>query len=315
MKIIIAGTGSALPERSVTNDELARTVDTSDEWIRSRTGIGARHIAGPEEDLDVLGARAAEQALKMAGIGAEELGLIIYGTATAGNVTPSTACRVQARIGAVNAVCFDLNAACSGFLYSMYTAESLMRMGRCRYALIIGGDMVTRYLNWEDRSTCVLFGDAAGAAVLAATEDADAGDILSFSIGSNGAKGEVLSCRTLPEDHFLTMNGQEVFRFAVRTVPACIQDALDKAGHAKEDVKYFVLHQANARIIEAAAKRLGMPADRFPMNLADTANTSAGSIPVLLDQMNRDGRLERGDLLVLSGFGGGLTWGAAVLRY
>ena len=177
MKIIIAGTGSALPVRSVTNDELAKTVDTSDEWIRSRTGIGARHIAGPEEELDVLGAAAAEQALARAGISAEELGLIIYGTATAGYVTPSAACRVQARIGAVNAVCFDLNAACSGFLYSMYTAESMMRMGRCRYALIIGGDMVTRYLNWEDRSTCVLFGDAAGAAVLAATDAEDAGDL------------------------------------------------------------------------------------------------------------------------------------------
>ena len=315
MKIYIAGTGSALPERSVTNDELAKTVDTSDEWIRTRTGIGARHIAGPGEEIETLGAAAAEQALEMAGISAEEIGLIIVGTATAGYVTPSAACRIQARIGAVNAVCFDLNAACSGFLYSMYTAESLMRMGRCENALIIGGDIVTRYLNWEDRSTCVLFGDAAGAAVLRATEAEDAGDILSFSVGADGMKGQFLTCRTLPEDHFLGMNGQEVFRFAVRTVPACIQDALEKAGEKKEDVRYFILHQANARIIEAAAKRVGVSVDRFPMNLSETANTSAGTIPVLLDQMNRAGKLTRGDLLVLSGFGGGLTWGASVLRF
>lgn len=315
MKIYIAGTGSALPARSVTNDELAKTVDTSDEWIRSRTGIGARHIAGPEEEIETLGAAAAAKALEMAGISAEEIGLIIVGTATAGYVTPSAACRIQARIGAKNAVCFDLNAACSGFLYSMYTAESLMRTGRCGNALIIGGDIVTRYLNWEDRSTCVLFGDAAGAAVLRVTEAEDAGDILSFSVGSDGTKGPFLTCRTLPEDRFLSMNGQEVFRFAVRTVPACIQDALKKAGAEKEDVRYFILHQANARIIEAAGKRIGVPADRFPMNLSETANTSAGSIPVLLDQMNRAGKLSRGDLLVLSGFGGGLTWGASVLRF
>ncbi|WP_314702863.1 beta-ketoacyl-ACP synthase III [Stomatobaculum longum] len=315
MRLWISGTGSALPKKIVTNDDLAKVIDTSDEWIFARTGIHQRHVADETETIEKLGAAAAEKALEMAGVSAEEIGLIIFGTCTDGNVTPSAACQVQALIGAVNAVAFDINAACSGFLYSLRTAEGLLKTGLAKKALVIGGDLVTRYLDWQDRTTCVLFGDAVGAVVLDTTEDESKGDILGSALGADGVKGHNLTGRTDPDDHFLSMNGQEVFRFAVRTVPLCIEEALRNAGVDKKDVSAYVLHQANSRIIEAVAKYLGEPLDKFPMNLSDTANTSAGSIPTLFDRLNREGRFKRGDILVLSGFGGGLTWGATVIRY
>ena len=315
MRLWISGTGSALPKKVVTNDDLAKVIDTSDEWIFARTGIHQRHVADETETIEKLGAAAAEKALEMAGVSAEEIGLIVFGTCTDGNVTPSAACQVQALIGAVNAVAFDINAACSGFLYSLRTAEGLLKTGLATKALVIGGDLVTRYLDWKDRTTCVLFGDAVGAVVLETTEDESKGDILGSALGADGVKGHNLTGRTDPDDHFLSMNGQEVFRFAVRTVPLCIEEALRNAGVDKKDVSAYVLHQANSRIIEAVAKYLGEPLDKFPMNLADTANTSAGSIPTLFDRLNREGRFKRGDILVLSGFGGGLTWGATVIRY
>lgn len=315
MRLWISGTGSALPKKVVTNDDLAKVIDTSDEWIFARTGIHQRHVADETETIEKLGAAAAEKALEMAGVSAEEIGLIIFGTCTDGNVTPSAACQVQALIGTVNAVAFDINAACSGFLYSLRTAEGLLKTGLAKKALVIGGDLVTRYLDWQDRTTCVLFGDAVGAVVLETTEDESKGDILGSALGADGVKGHNLTGRTDPDDHFLSMNGQEVFRFAVRTVPLCIEEALRNAGVDKKDVSAYVLHQANSRIIEAVAKYLGEPLDKFPMNLADTANTSAGSIPTLFDRLNREGRFKRGDILVLSGFGGGLTWGATVIRY
>ena len=315
MRLWISGTGSALPKKVVTNDDLAKVIDTSDEWIFSRTGIHQRHVADETETIEKLGAAAAEKALEMAGVSAEEIGLIIFGTCTDGNVTPSAACQVQALIGAVNAVAFDINAACSGFLYSLRTAEGLLKTGLAKKALVIGGDLVTRYLDWQDRTTCVLFGDAVGAVVLETTEDESKGDILGSALGADGVKGHNLTGRTDPDDHFLSMNGQEVFRFAVRTVPLCIEEALRNAGVDKKDVSAYVLHQANSRIIEAVAKYLGEPLDKFPMNLADTANTSAGSIPTLFARLNREGRFKRGDIRVLSGFGGGLTWGATVIRY
>lgn len=315
MRLWISGTGSALPKKVVTNDDLAKVIDTSDEWIFARTGIHQRHVADETETIETLGAAAAEKALEMAGVSAEEIGLIVFGTCTDGNVTPSAACQVQALIGAVNAVAFDINAACSGFLYSLRTAEGLLKTGLATKALVIGGDLVTRYLDWKDRTTCVLFGDAVGAVVLETTEDETKGDILGSALGADGAKGHNLTGRTDPDDHFLSMNGQEVFRFAVRTVPLCIEEALRNAGVDKKDVSAYVLHQANSRIIEAVAKYLGEPLDKFPMNLSDTANTSAGSIPTLFDRLNREGRFKRGDILVLSGFGGGLTWGATVIRY
>lgn len=315
MRLWISGTGSALPKKVVTNDDLAKVIDTSDEWIFARTGIHQRHVADETETIEKLGAAAAEKALEMAGVSAEEIGLIVFGTCTDGNVTPSAACQVQALIGAVNAVAFDINAACSGFLYSLRTAEGLLKTGLAKRALVIGGDLVTRYLDWQDRTTCVLFGDAVGAVVLETTEDESKGDILGSALGADGVKGHNLTGRTDPDDHFLSMNGQEVFRFAVRTVPLCIEEALQNAGVDKKDVSAYVLHQANSRIIEAVAKYLGEPLDKFPMNLSDTANTSAGSIPTLFDRLNREWRFKRGDILVLSGFGGGLTWGATVIRY
>ena len=315
MRLWISGTGSALPKKVVTNDDLAKVIDTSDEWIFARTGIHQRHVADETETIEKLGAAAAEKALEMAGVSAEEIGLIVFGTCTDGNVTPSAACQVQALIGAVNAVAFDINAACSGFLYSLRTAEGLLKTGLAKKALGIGGDLVTRYIDWQDRTTCVLFGDAVGAVVLGTTEDESKGDILGSALGADGVKGHNLTGRTDPDDHFLSMNGQEVFRFAVRTVPLCIEEALRNAGVDKKDVSAYVLHQANSRIIEAVAKYLGEPLDKFLMNLADTANTSAGSIPTLFDRLNREGRFKRGDILVLSGFGGGLTWGATVIRY
>ena len=315
MRLWISGTGSALPKKVVTNDALAKVIDTSDEWNFARTGIHQRHVADETETIETLGGAAAEKALEMAGVSAEEIGLIVFGTCTDGNVTPSAACQVQALIGAVNAVAFDINAACSGFLYSLRTAEGLLKTGLAKKALVIGGDLVTRYIDWQDRTTCVLFGDAVGAVVLETTEDESKGDILGSALGADGVKGHNLTGRTDPDDHFLSMNGQEVFRFAVRTVPLCIEEALQNAGVDKKDVSAYVLHQANSRIIEAVAKYLGEPLDKFPKNLSDTANTSAGSIPTLFDRLNREGRFKRGDILVLSGFGGGLTWGATVIRY
>ena len=256
MRLWISGTGSALPKKVVTNDDLAKVIDTSDEWIFARTGIHQRHVADETETIETLGAAAAEKALEMAGVSAEEIGLIVFGTCTDGNVTPSAACQVQALIGAVNAVAFDINAACSGFLYSLRTAEGLLKTGLATKALVIGGDLVTRYIDWQDRTTCVLFGDAVGAVVLEATEDESKGDILGSALGADGVKGHNLTGRTDPDDHFLSMNGQEVFRFAVRTVPLCIEEALRNAGVDKKDVSAYVLHQANSRIIEAVARQV-----------------------------------------------------------
>lgn len=313
MKLSIAGTGSALPKKVVTNADLAACIETSDEWIVSRTGIRERHVATAEETLSTLGAEAGKQALQSAGIHPDEIELIVVGTATDGNVTPSAACQIQALLSAKKAVCFDLNAACSGFLYSLHVAETLMKADGRKTALVIGGDLVTHYVDWTDRSTCVLFGDAVGAVILKETETES--DILGTVLGSDGFAGHHLVARTDAADHFIHMNGQEVFRFAVRTVPRSIDEVMKQTGVTKESVRYYILHQANARIIEAVAKKLGEPLSKFPMNLEKTANTSAGSIPVLLDEMRRDGKLSRGDLLVLAGFGGGLTWGASVIRY
>lgn len=315
MHIYIAGTGSALPRKEVTNDDLSKTLETSDEWIYSRTGIRIRHIAGPDEPFDVLGEKAARQAMEAAGVRPEEIGLIIAATATSGNVTPSSACLVQARIGSKCAACFDLNAACSGFLYALRTAEALMRTGLTETALILGGEILSHFLDWNDRTTCVLFGDAVGAAVLKASEDPAAGDFLGTVLAADGSQGMYLTGRSDPENHFLHMNGQEIFRFAVRTVPEVIDEVLRKTGIGREEIRYYVLHQANARIIEAAAKRMQEPLEKFPMNMDRTANTSAASIPLLLDELARGGKLVRGDKLVLAGFGGGLTWGASVIRW
>ena len=321
MNTKIIGTGYDLPAFTADNDYLATLVDTSDEWIVERTGIRVRHLA-KEETTTSMAVQAARRALEHAGVSAEDIGLLIVATITGDTETPSTACRVQAEIGAHKAVAFDINAACSGFLYGVHVADAFIRSGIYRNALVIGAETLSKIIDWTDRSTCVLFGDGAGAAVLCAAEEPG---ILSQSIGSNGDKWEVLACQGRPNENplcekggkpgYLTMDGQEVFKFAVKTVPVCVEEALEDAGVTADDVKYFLLHQANKRIIQAVAKRLGQPEEKFPMNLDQCGNTSAASLPILLAQMDEQGLLQRGDKLVLSGFGAGLTWGACLLEW
>ncbi|MCI9200453.1 MAG: ketoacyl-ACP synthase III [Lachnospiraceae bacterium] len=325
----ITGTGSCLPEQIVTNEDLSKVVDTSDEWISSRTGIRERHLA-KDETTASMAAEAGRRALQDAGIGAEEVDLLIVGTITGDYVTPSTSCEVQEILGAVNAVAFDINAACAGFMFALHTAHAYLQSGIYKTALVLGAETLSKIMDWKDRSTCVLFGDGAGAAVVRAfekgkAEDKAAGGILAFEQGSDGRKGKVLSClgrrnnNPLIENPFIpsyvSMNGQEVYKFAVNTVPASIQKVLELAGLETGDIKYFVLHQANIRILQAVAKRLKADMEKFPVSLDHCGNISAASVPILLDEMNRKGMLEKGDKIVMSGFGGGLTWASAVLEW
>lgn len=316
----IIGTGSSLPESIVTNDFLSEIMDTSDEWIASRTGIRERRLV-KEETTAGMSAQAAERALENAGVKAEEIDLIIVGTITGDNVTPSVACMVQDQIGAVNAVAFDVNGACSGFMFAMHTAYAYISAGLCRTALVLGAESLSRIMDWNDRSTCVLFGDGAGAAVIQA---ADTG-LLAFDQGSDGARGKVLACPNRPNNNplvsnpfvpgFVQMDGQEVYKFAVSTVPASIQRVLEKTGTAPEEIKLYLLHQANLRILKSVAKRLKVEEERFPISLDHCGNISAASVPILLDEVNRAGLLKRGDKILLSGFGAGLTWGTALLEW
>lgn len=316
----IIGTGSCLPETVVSNDFLAGIMDTSDEWIGSRTGIRERHLA-KEETTASMCAAAGKRAMENAGIRPEELELIIVGTVTADHVTPSAACEVQAALGAVNAAAFDINAACSGFLYALHTAHAYICAGFCRTALVLGAETLSRIMDWNDRSTCVLFGDGAGAAVVRADEKG----LISFEQYSDGSRGGVLACRARANNNplvtnptaldYVHMDGQEVYKFAVGTVPKSIGRVLEKAQLAPEAVDHYLLHQANVRILQSVAKRLKVPEERFLINLEHCGNLSAGSIPVLLDEKNRAGLLKRGDKLILCGFGGGLTWGTALLEW
>ncbi len=320
MSVKILGTGSFLPESVVTNDFLSTIMDTSDEWISSRTGIKARHLV-KKETTTQMSVEAAKNALLDAGIQAAELDLIIVGTITGDDITPSTACEVQAAIGAKAAVAFDINAACSGFMFAMHSAYAYLQSGIYQNALIIGAETLSRIMDWNDRSTCVLFGDGAGAAVLGAGQ----GGILGFEQGSDGVKGSVLACRARansnplvqenPETNYVHMDGQEVYKFAVTTVPASIERVLEKAQVGTEEIKYFLLHQANIRIIQSVAKRLHAPMEKFPISLDHCGNISAASIPILLDEVNKKGMLEEGDKIVMSGFGGGLTWGTCILEW
>lgn len=327
----IIGTGSFLPETIVTNDDLSKIMDTSDEWIRTRTGIKERHLV-KEESTTYMAAEAAKKALADAKMNAGELDLILVATITGDHITPSTACEVQAEIGADNALAFDLNAACSGFMFALNTAHAYIMSGFCRNALIIGVETLSKIMDWKDRSTCVLFGDGAGAAVLSRDERG----LMGIDWGTDGAKGMVLACKNrgshnplvtenicekncantdLQPLEYVQMDGQEVYKFAVSTVPVSIQKVLVEAGIEAEHIKYFVLHQANIRILQSVAKRLKINQDKFPVSLDHCGNISAASVPILLDEMNRQGLLERGDKIVLSGFGGGLTWGSAVLEW
>ncbi|MBQ1240772.1 MAG: ketoacyl-ACP synthase III [Lachnospiraceae bacterium] len=316
----IAGIGAYVPETIVTNDDLAKIVETSDEWISSRTGIRERRISTKEGTSD-LAAEAARRSLEAAGVKPEELDLIILGTSSPDCNYPSGACEVQAKIGAVNAAAFDISAACSGFIFAMNIVQGFLKSGIYQTALIIGAETLSKVVDWDDRSTCVLFGDGAGAAVLKNEESG----IIDMLMGSDGTKGEALKCtsRSLgnfltgerPELGFMTMDGQEVFRFAVKRVPESIESLMKRNQTAKEDIRYYILHQANERIVEAVARRLKEPMDKFPMIIEKYGNTSTASIPLLLDDMVKKGMLEAGDKIILSGFGAGMTWGAVLLEW
>lgn len=317
----IIGTGSAVPQQVVTNDDLAQIVDTNDEWIRTRTGIRERRIASAESGTSDLAVKAARQALENAGVKPEDLDIIILGTSSADCCFPSGACEVQAAIGAVHAVAFDLSAACSGFVFALNTVHSFFQSGIYRTGLVIGADTLSKLIDWKDRSTCVLFGDGAGAVVVKAQEEG----LFCMTMGADGSRKDALECggRTTgnfltgkkPELGYMTMDGQEVFKFAVKTVPEAIKKVLEESNTDIDEVKYFVLHQANYRIFESIAKRLKVPMERFPFNLDRYGNTSGASVPLLLDEMNREGRLKPGDKIILSGFGGGLTWGATLMEW
>ena len=316
----IIGTGSAVPEQIVTNEDLSKIVETSDEWISSRSGIKERRVA-KEENTTSLAILAGKRALENAGIASEEIEVIIVATCTPDYFFPNTACQVQEAIGAKHAVAFDLSAACSGFLFALSTAQAYIKGGIYQKALIVGAETMSKMIDWSDRSTCVLFGDGAGAAVVSAEETG----VLELVQKSNGAGKGVLSCKARETRNllnhesqtkeYLYMEGQPVFKFAVKTVPECVEEVLKKAEVKKEEIRYYILHQANSRIIQSVAKRLKEPEEKFPMNLSLYGNTSAASIPILLDEMNRNGMLNRGDKLVLSGFGAGLTWGAVLLEW
>jgi 3-oxoacyl-[acyl-carrier-protein] synthase-3 len=316
-RAIIAGTGSALPVRRVTNDELAQTVDTSDEWIVERTGIHARHIAGEGETTGSLGADAARNALAAAGIEPGQVGLIILATATPDQTFPATATRVQNALGIIDCVSFDVAAVCSGFLYALSVADSMIRAGGIDVAVVIGAETFSRILDWDDRATCVLFGDGAGAVVLTA-EDGDRG-ILSTALHADGRYNQLLYVDGGPSTTGtvgkLRMRGSEVFRHAVVNLASVLKEALDKAGLTADDVDWVVPHQANRRILDATARKLGLDPDRMVVTVGDHANTSAASVPLALDVAVRDGRIKRGDLIVFEAMGGGFTWGAAVARY
>ncbi|GAB6933527.1 beta-ketoacyl-ACP synthase III [Calditerricola satsumensis] len=321
----ILGTGSHLPEKVLTNADLEKMVETSDEWIVTRTGIRERRIARPEEASSDLALEAARKALDAAGVTPEALDLIVVATVTPDMMFPSTACIVQEKLGATRAAAFDLSAACSGFLYGVAAAAQFIQTGMYRYALVIGVDCLSKITDWTDRATCVLFGDGAGAVVLGPVPEGYG--FLSFELGADGSGGDLLKLPAggsrLPasektvrgRQHYIAMNGSEVFKFAVRILGAAAEEALKKAGLTKEDVDFLVPHQANYRIIDAAMRRLGLAEDKVVINLDRYGNMSSASVPVALDEAVRAGRIHAGDLLVLVGFGGGLTWGAAVLRW
>ncbi len=313
----ILGTGSALPKRRVSNAELAETVDTTDEWIVERTGIRFRHIAGPDETTSTLATDAARKALAAAGMDAAAIDLIVLATATPDQTFPASATKVQAALGINDCVAFDVQAVCSGFLYAVSVADSMIRSGAATNALVIGAETFSRILDWEDRNTCVLFGDGAGAIVMAA-EEGERG-VLSTKLHADGRHNELLYVDGGPSTTGtvgkLRMKGREVFRHAVVNLASVLGESLEAAGLTSEDVDWMVPHQANARILDATARKLGLSPDKVVMTVDQHANTSAASVPLALDVAVSDGRIKRGDIVVLEAMGGGFTWGAAVVRW
>jgi len=317
LRSVIKGTGSALPARRVDNAEMATMVDTTDEWIVERTGIRARYIAGEGETTATLATEAARRALDAAGLTPANIGLIVLATATPDQTFPSSATKVQAALGIDDCVAFDVHAVCTGFLYALTVADSMLRSGSARAALVIGAETFSRILDWEDRTTCVLFGDGAGALVLVA-EEGESG-ILSTRLHADGRHNDMLFVDGGPSTTGtvgkLRMKGREVFRHAVVNLATVLREVLDAAGLNSADVDWVVPHQANARILDATARKLGLPAEKVVVTVDRHANTSAASVPLALDVAVRDGRIKRGDLIVLEAMGGGFTWGAAALRY
>ena len=317
----VAGTGGHLPERVLTNEELARTVDTTDEWIRERTGIRERRIAAPGETTCDLAEHASRRALDAAGLAPSDLDLIVVGTTTPDRVYPSTACRLQARLGAAGGAAFDVQAVCTGFVYALGVAEKFVRTGAAGRALVVGADVHSRLLDWEDRGTCILFGDGAGAIVLEAAPEPG---VMTTHLHADGKGERLLYVEGSVEDGYdhpaqsaarTRMQGNEVFRRAVKALGGIVDETLGANGLGRGDVDWLVPHQANLRIIEATARRLAMPMDRVVVTVDRHGNTSAGSVPLALDEAVRDGRIRRGDLLLLEAFGGGFTWGSALVRY
>ncbi len=317
----IAGTGSYLPEKVVTNHDLEQMMDTSDEWIRERTGIKRRHLAGDGEKTSDLALAAANNALEMAEISADDIDLIIIGTTTPDKVFPGTACIVQRRLGIGGCGAFDIQAACSGFVYGLDLGDRYIRTGAAKNVLVIGAETLSRLTNWEDRTTAVLFGDGAGAVVL---QESDEPGIISTHIHADGQYEDLLQVPqgvssgydiTRAGDAYIQMNGNAVFRRAVATLDSIARETLDRNNIDKHDLDWFVPHQANMRIITAAAKKLDMPMERVIVTVDEHANTSAASIPLALDVAVRDGRIKRGELLLFEAFGAGFTWGSALLRF
>ncbi|MBD2465113.1 ketoacyl-ACP synthase III [Oscillatoria sp. FACHB-1407] len=323
--VAITGCGSAVPSTALDNEGLSQVVETSDEWISSRTGILRRRLADPQTPLRAIAATAAQQALEMAGITPLDVDLIILATSTPDDLF-GTASQIQASLGASSAVAFDLTAACSGFVFGLVTASQFIRTGAYSTVLLIGADILSRWVDWSDRRTCVLFGDGAGAVVLQAhTSDR----LLGFELRSDGSQNELLNLAYQPEPkaltdtvtigqgtfHPITMNGQEVYRFAVKRVPEVIEKALFRANLTVNQVDWLLLHQANQRILDAVAQRLSIPSHKVLSNMADHGNTSAASIPLALDEAVRQGKIQPGDVIASAGFGAGLTWGAAIFQW
>ena len=319
----LLGTGSALPAQVVTNADLAARIDTSDEWIIERTGIRQRYIAGPDETTATLAIAAARAALADAGVDADSIGLIVLATATPDNTFPATATKVQAALGCNGGIAFDVAAVCSGFLYALATADSLLRTGMAKRALVIGAETFSRILDWDDRTTCVLFGDGAGAVVLeapdpGAPDDPSSPGIIATRLHADGACHDLLYVDGGPSTTQTTghvrMKGREVFRHAVVNLAEVLQEVLDEAGMSADQIDWVVPHQANARILDATARKLGIAPEKVVVTVHDHANTSAASVPLALDTARRDGRIKPGDLVMLEAMGGGFTWGASLIR-
>jgi 3-oxoacyl-[acyl-carrier-protein] synthase III len=326
MGVTFIGCGAAAPETVVLNDALAQVVDTSDEWIASRTGIRQRHISNANESLAGFATQAALQALEMAGVAAMDVDMIILATSSAEDLF-GTACQIQAQLGATKAVAFDLTAACSGFVFGVVTAAQYLRSGTYKNILVIGADLLSRWVDWSDRNTCVLFGDGAGAVLMQGSENVDR--LLGFEIRSDGSQNCCLNLAFKPElselipgvmltqgkYQYITMNGKEVYRFAINRVPEAIEKVIHQANLTSDDIDWLILHQANQRIMDAVAERLHISADKVISNVAKYGNTSAASIPIALNEAVRSGKIKSGDTIATSGFGAGLSWGAAIFKW